>query len=599
MKPELRIDTDPLPKEAIESTKDFARLMHDYKRIKNPFGPKNWLLASAAVTLAGLAILAIVYWPSADTEKPVVQNPITDNTPLTKVENAPTYKEDSPCINPPLKGSEKPWTLYRIQNEKGGTLTHPGGSILHIAPGSFIDAQGNTVQGEVEIRYREYHDPIDTWLSGIPMTYDSAGYLYTFESAGMLDIKALQNGQELQLAAGKTIEVDMASRYTGSEYNLYQFDTLQRNWVYKGREELKPLPAAPPAFSGKPVKPTRPATTFLPEPPVMGQLKAQLAQLQEEKNQLEMEEPIKPSEINPDRPGFEFDILPSEFPELAAMGAVSFEVINADQFNPEFYHLTWDNVVLAVHEKGKSYRITLYRKNTEVKLVVIPVVNAEDLEETMALFEAQYASYEAALQEKEIREKELQQKFDEAQLQHQQEIQENEARIKQAAEQPLIQTASLSATTPNTEESSMGYPTEAKVRRVFQIDGLGPWNSDSPKTTPGPPLLASFRDRSGQEVLNPKHIFIIERERNIFFTFTPGDRRGIGFNRKKENLIALVLSDGRLAACGPSAFAGITRQTHAFTFDMQVFKKVPASEKEVRELLRGLMTEEQVKQESL
>lgn len=45
----------------------------------------------------------------------------------------------------------------------------------------------------VKITYREFADPIDFFVSGIPMEYDSAGRKYNFESSGMCEINAYKD----------------------------------------------------------------------------------------------------------------------------------------------------------------------------------------------------------------------------------------------------------------------------------------------------------------------------------------------------------------------------------------------------------------------
>ena len=41
------------------------------------------------------------------------------------------------------------------------------------------------------MKYREYLDQKDVFLSGIPMNYDSADVRYNFESGGMFEMNAI------------------------------------------------------------------------------------------------------------------------------------------------------------------------------------------------------------------------------------------------------------------------------------------------------------------------------------------------------------------------------------------------------------------------
>ncbi|HRD40305.1 MAG TPA: hypothetical protein PLC65_16880, partial [Bacteroidia bacterium] len=78
-------------------------------------------------------------------------------------------------------------------------------SKIKVPQNAFVNKAGPDIIGDVEIQYREMHDQADIIASGIPMTYDSAGTKYHFESAGMFDIKASQNGEQVFLKHGKQI----------------------------------------------------------------------------------------------------------------------------------------------------------------------------------------------------------------------------------------------------------------------------------------------------------------------------------------------------------------------------------------------------------
>jgi hypothetical protein len=97
-------------------------------------------------------------------------------------------------IKPPIKGADVPFKEWTVDAAKGDTVYYPTGSIILFPPNSFVDKNGNVITGNVEVKYREFTKPIDFFLSGIPMNYDSAGVQYTFESAGMCEILAYKDG---------------------------------------------------------------------------------------------------------------------------------------------------------------------------------------------------------------------------------------------------------------------------------------------------------------------------------------------------------------------------------------------------------------------
>ena len=117
----------------------------------------------------------------------------------------------------------------------GGRIEAPSGTVIQIPADAFVDADGNPVTGNVVIDYREFRDPIDFILSGIPMTYDSGGVNNTFLSAGMFELNASANGKEVFLAKDKTIDMEFASTDSSNTFNFYAFRDGDNNWENIGR----------------------------------------------------------------------------------------------------------------------------------------------------------------------------------------------------------------------------------------------------------------------------------------------------------------------------------------------------------------------------
>ena len=83
---------------------------------------------------------------------------------------------------------------FKIKTENGGIYEQASGTKLMIPPSAFVDKNGKEVNGEIEIVYREYRDPVDFIFSNIPMSIMTNGELYPFNSAGMFKILAYKNG---------------------------------------------------------------------------------------------------------------------------------------------------------------------------------------------------------------------------------------------------------------------------------------------------------------------------------------------------------------------------------------------------------------------
>ena len=100
-------------------------------------------------------------------------------------------------INPPIEGVNVPYEEYMLSAEDGGTLYFKTGSIIIFPPDAFVDEAGDVIKGDVKVEYREFVDPLDFYLAGVSMNYDSAGVSYNFESAGMCEINAYSENKSV------------------------------------------------------------------------------------------------------------------------------------------------------------------------------------------------------------------------------------------------------------------------------------------------------------------------------------------------------------------------------------------------------------------
>ncbi len=111
-------------------------------------------------------------------------------------------------------------------------FTHPSGTEIVIPANSLVDQNGKPIEGEVEIEYTEYKDHAEVFSSGLPMMHNGDA----FASAGMFEIRANQNGQPVDVAPGKSIEMDFAMGATDYDYNFYVLNEETGNW--EERNEL-------------------------------------------------------------------------------------------------------------------------------------------------------------------------------------------------------------------------------------------------------------------------------------------------------------------------------------------------------------------------
>lgn len=141
-------------------------------------------------------------------------------------------------VNPPIKGIDVERTTYAINPQIENIVTYPSGTKILIPANTFLDKSGNPVTSSVTLSYREFRDPVDFLVSGIPMKYDTAGEVTNFESAGMFELLASSNNEPLSVAKDKSIDMNFATTSKDSTYNFYAFNDSTGNWEYLNKPKI-------------------------------------------------------------------------------------------------------------------------------------------------------------------------------------------------------------------------------------------------------------------------------------------------------------------------------------------------------------------------
>lgn len=177
--------------------------------------------------------------------------------PVVEVDNDFVYMPGKfKSVRPPLKGVDVEREKYTVNAEAGAKLYYKSGTIVHVPTDAFVDKDGQVIEGEVKIEYREFADPAEIFASGIPMNYDSAGQRGWFTSAGMFEMSASYEGEEVFVNPNKTIDVSLVTTDTDTDFNLYHLDEETGEWVYDRADintvfgsELQPLSGAWSAYA--------------------------------------------------------------------------------------------------------------------------------------------------------------------------------------------------------------------------------------------------------------------------------------------------------------------------------------------------------------
>jgi hypothetical protein len=131
-------------------------------------------------------------------------------------------------VEPPIAACDIAWSLFTFKQDTAITIYTSKGSIIKIHPNTFIHTNGSGVTDQIVIKFREMHTASDIFKSGIPMSIDSSRDAF-LQSGGMFEIRAFDSNEELSIANGKTIEVELASFRPADGYSLYHLKD-NKNW---------------------------------------------------------------------------------------------------------------------------------------------------------------------------------------------------------------------------------------------------------------------------------------------------------------------------------------------------------------------------------
>lgn len=141
-------------------------------------------------------------------------------------------------VSPPLPESRLPVELFEFEASRRQEIRVASGTMLLIPASSFVDADGQRVEGKVKLAYEEFHDRAEVFLSGIPMKYDSLGRELPMETYGMFRILVSNHTGQLDLAPSKSIRLEFVSGSSSKDVNFYHLDPRHGRWVDLGKAPL-------------------------------------------------------------------------------------------------------------------------------------------------------------------------------------------------------------------------------------------------------------------------------------------------------------------------------------------------------------------------
>ena len=503
-------------------------------------------------------------------------------------------------VNPPLSDVKPAFAKFDVNPTAGGVYVYPSGSRLIVPGAAFVDETGQALKGEVTLHYREMHDFVDFFLSGIPMTYDSAGVSYNLESAGMIEIFAEQNGKRVNMAPGKSINVELVSRVNVSPtlevpngYNIYKLDEEIRSWEYREIDRIQVLEDEMGVELNE-NSPFYPARKELKEKMQAIQITAANEMAKIEASIPSAKEPLKPIRANGSDYVFDLDLKDLFPPSLSPLGDSSafnpakeelrqlyrkyekmlWQLSPQSNITPERLQNEFGSVTgLRIHKlNNRDFELTLEKNGQSLTVIVNPVLSGSDYDKAMAEFNRDFEVWQ-----KQVRDRE-------AQLADQ-----KEALRKRIDENRRLAQLTFEERIAELRKQGLDYAAsdeiiKKKVVNRFTASGFGIWNCDRPLPPEMIQLAVTFKDQHNKVFKNTT-VYLVDKSRNTVYRFLTEDGTELRFNKNSENMLWLVTEENKIAVFRPEDFKKINPASKEQTFVLETVDRKIEDENDVREVL--------------
>lgn len=141
----------------------------------------------------------------------------------SQTQSASNLKMD--CIKQPIPGIDINDTVFTLNPTKKNNFTYQSGTSLSIDANAFQTQSGQAYNGTVKLFYREFRNPVEIMLSGIPMSNTVNGETQIFKSGGMYEINAYDpENKALKLASDTAIKINFALTDTSETFKFYSLN---------------------------------------------------------------------------------------------------------------------------------------------------------------------------------------------------------------------------------------------------------------------------------------------------------------------------------------------------------------------------------------
>jgi hypothetical protein len=534
----IKKDKEKLSDKEIEQQMNFDRFISGYTApVKGWFSGTTKLFTIVASTAVVLTIAGYLMYSSGKT----------------------TEISATPFVNPPIPSLAQPLDIYISHSERDTTIIHSTGTLITVPSSAFADDEGKDVAGDIQIHYREFHDPIDLLLSGIPMNYDSAGTTYQLESGGMFEITATKEGKPVHLKAGKTLLVNMISGTNNStDYNIYNLDTVKKQWEYISEN-------------------TAQNNTCFP----VFETKVPNIAIATNQYDASIQKPVLPEKSKPEALNFTIDYRKDEFPELAVYNGIKFEPVGGDskKYNSLSKQI-WDDVSIEKDADDKHYIITFRNEKKTLVIKALPVVEEKDYEATMKEYAIRQQRYKALLAAKRKSDRSTNDS-----------LYAINARFTGGVPRSDLNERFKNFMTDSYNETFQ----DMLAYRTFAVSKLGFWNCDKPisffaneasiqRNAEGS-FIASFAS-ADNEVLNMKNVFLIRRDKNSIYSVPESSFSRFPSCEEAVDIMVGITYENRIVYLKDQDLKRVESKGTKITFKMNKIDKNIENPKQLKDLLK-------------
>ena len=543
----INIDRPKVSSEEIFTHRDFRVVQSEYDKARNSsfFKKKKntWLYLGLLLLFfvaAGWLTFSLVNFKMlGEIESKSSSLPVTVPTPSESTVSTDSLITESVFkITPPLENVDVSFATYSVNTLEGRKIIHDGWSYIQVPSEAFLNAEGQIVEGTVEVQYREFQDAADVFLAGIPVTYDSLGQQYFWQSAGMVELKAFYQGEEVFPNPERPITIELASTEGGKDYNLYHFDT--KGWSYKGKDEVKKVRKTISEATGGTI-PVKRAQAIKRVETRIDNIKIQLKQINLQMDSLKVTVPKAPKQAEKGKHLFNIDVYNGDFPELEVYKNVLFQIGDENEdFKPNLYNVNWDEAYITERVKDLNYNLQLRHRRKKYSFVVYPVLAGRDYEEAMKEYGGKYKTYQNEYAKSMSNEKALHESLE----------QERERLLK------LQKTAYI--------QNSV----QEQLYRTFKVEKFGLWNVNQPSKVAKQTISATFMDGEGSPI-KIEQVHLAELDNNALYIFQPSTYEYFSYNPEARNVIWSVDNEGSMWVYWPTYFEYIPQDQPSFEFIME------------------------------